>query len=219
MISSRLLTDEARQVAEGWVRECLPASPGAGGVGVALGLPEWDARLARWRVALVAGADPAVLVGEVQIDGAGHIRRAPEPGLVAERLRGIAAGAGGGGNGRGRGNGRHQRGRRAGVKSSRIAFPPIPSKAILGDCRAALPEFPPDSAQLVLTSPPYYNARPEYAGIFNTRWHWIFGPAANATATASNCPRYFECKPSFRFASFPLPTMCRSAGSQLPYTP
>ena len=61
-----------------------------------------------------------------------------------------------------RGNGR-QRGRRAGVKSSRIVFPPIPSKAILGDCRAALPEFPPDSAQLVLTSPPYYNARPEYA--------------------------------------------------------
>ena len=166
IISARLLTDEARQVAEGWVRECLPASPGAGAVGVALGLPEWDARLARWRVALVADDDPAVLVGEVQIDAAGHIRRAPEPELVAERLRGIVAGGGDNGegrrNGRDRGKGR-QRGRRAGVKSPRIVFPPIPSKAILGDCRVALAEFPPDSAQLVLTSPPYYNARPEYA--------------------------------------------------------
>ncbi|MDE2715427.1 MAG: site-specific DNA-methyltransferase, partial [Chloroflexota bacterium] len=30
------------------------------------------------------------------------------------------------------------------------------------DCLAVLPEFPPDSAQLVLTSPPYFNAKPEY---------------------------------------------------------
>ena len=43
-----------------------------------------------------------------------------------------------------------------------IAFPPIPNKVILGDCLAVLPEFPTDSAQLVLTSPPYFNAKPEY---------------------------------------------------------
>ena len=35
----------------------------------------------------------------------------------------------------------------------------------------------------------------------------------------ANRPRYSECNPSFRFASFPLPTMSRSAGNQLPYTP
>ena len=47
--------------------------------------------------------------------------------------------------------------------TSHIAFPPIPNKAILGDCRSVLSEFPPDSAQLIFTSPPYFNAKPECA--------------------------------------------------------
>ncbi len=47
--------------------------------------------------------------------------------------------------------------------SARIAFPPVPNKAILGDCRVALPEFPPNSVQLIFTSPPYFNAKPECA--------------------------------------------------------
>jgi DNA modification methylase len=44
-----------------------------------------------------------------------------------------------------------------------ITFPSIPSKAILGDCRVVLGEFPPNSVQLVFTSPPYFNAKPECA--------------------------------------------------------
>ena len=43
----------------------------------------------------------------------------------------------------------------------RIAFRPIPSQIILGDAADALAEFPPGSVQLVFTSPPYYNAKPE----------------------------------------------------------
>ncbi len=47
--------------------------------------------------------------------------------------------------------------------SAKIAFPPVPNKVILGDCRMALPEFPPNSVQLIFTSPPYFNAKPECA--------------------------------------------------------
>lgn len=39
----------------------------------------------------------------------------------------------------------------------------IPNKVILGNCIDVLEEFPPDTAQLVFTSPPYYNAKPEYS--------------------------------------------------------
>lgn len=44
-----------------------------------------------------------------------------------------------------------------------IKFPEIRSKAVLGDCRSALRSLPAESVQLVFTSPPYFNARPEYA--------------------------------------------------------
>ena len=148
MTTAPLLTDAARQLADQWISAQLPAATAAG---LSLGLPEWDARLERWRVALVSAAQPDAALGEVQIDAGGAIRRAPAPDLVDKRL--LAAGS----NGQS-----HSPSQRNRVKS-RIAFPPIPNKAILGDCRTVLAEFPPDSAQLVFTSPPYYNAKPECA--------------------------------------------------------
>lgn len=42
-----------------------------------------------------------------------------------------------------------------------ISFPPVSSKIILGDARKVLEDFPPNTAQLVFTSPPYFNAKPE----------------------------------------------------------
>ena len=47
-------------------------------------------------------------------------------------------------------------------RTSAITFPPVANKVILGDCRTVLADFMPDSVQLVFTSPPYYNAKPEY---------------------------------------------------------
>ena len=148
----RRLTYDARRVAEGWLRERMPASLGDA---VSLGLPEWDDRLRLWRVALVSAERPGDAVGEIQIGGDGAIRRAPLLSLVMERLHGNGCGsihtsANGTAN-------------RKSAGKSRIVFPPVPDKAILGDCRAVLAEFPAESAQLVLTSPPYYNAKPEYA--------------------------------------------------------
>ncbi len=39
----------------------------------------------------------------------------------------------------------------------------FPIKVILGDSIKVLEEFPPDTAQLIVTSPPYYNAKTEYS--------------------------------------------------------
>ena len=144
MIGDKLLTDDVRRLAQHWLGEWIPATER---VRLSLGLPEWDGRLALWRVALVCDTAPGHPVGEIQVDAGGVIYRAPAPTMVFERLRQLRE---------------NRRPRRAGAKA-RIAFPPVPNKAILGDCRAALSEFPPDSAQLVFTSPPYFNAKPECA--------------------------------------------------------
>ena len=160
LLASGILTNDARRVAEAWLRERMPASLADA---VSLGLPEWDARLRLWRVALVSAERPGDAVGEIQIAGDGAIRRAPPPSLVMARMRGN-----GNGSRYGNTNTNSTASRKPGGKS-RIAFPPVPDKAILGDCRAVLTEFPPESAQLVLTSPPYYNAKPEYAEYLDYR--------------------------------------------------
>ena len=144
MTAAKLLTDDARRVAGRWLRKWLPADDGHT---LALGLPEWDDRLALWRVAVVSDVDPGYPVGEIQVDSDGAVQRAPAPTMVAERLRQLDK----------------TRWPRRNGRKSRIAFPPTPNKAILGDSRAALAEFPLDSAQLVFTSPPYFNAKPECA--------------------------------------------------------
>ena len=144
MVVSKLLTDDARQLAENWLRERMPAEVRDL---LSLGLPEWDDRLTLWRVALVPSADPSRPLGEIQIDPDGVINRAPSPAMVGTRLRELGK--------------RSEPRRRSG--NARIAFPPVPNKAILGDCRMALPEFPPNTVQLIFTSPPYFNAKPECA--------------------------------------------------------
>ena len=144
MIDQHLLTRDVRALALNWLREGLPA-PLAGAL--ALGLPEWDARLDCWRVALVPADQPRQPVGELQVDRDGAVIRSPEPALVAERLKAVAPG----------------KPARAAARKADIAFPPVPNKVVLGDCRAVLPEFPPGSVQLVFTSPPYFNAKPECA--------------------------------------------------------
>lgn len=166
MTRDKLLTDDARQLAEGWLQARLPAEIAAS---LSLGLPEWDDRLELWRVALVSPGHPDAALGEIQVDAAGAIRRTPALPLLAARLRGI---------------GSNRRPRRNPGKP-RIAFPPIPNKAILGDCRAALAEFPPDSAQLVFTSPPYYNAKPECAEFVDYRSYLDFLGAAFAACHAA----------------------------------
>lgn len=144
MLTERLLTGQVRGVAAAWLNAALPPPLAAA---LSLGLPEWDDRQDCWRVALVAAANPALPLGEIQIDRAGSIRRTPAAELVQERLNAAIPATP----------------QSKPARAIRIAFPPLPNKVILGDCRAVLPEFPPESVQLVFTSPPYFNAKPECA--------------------------------------------------------
>ena len=156
MTAAKLLTDEVRQRAAAWLQA---NTPGRLAAALSLGLPEWDDRLLRWRVALVPAGFPDYAVGEIQLDAAGAVRWASPAAMLQERLEQVGPAA----------QANHRQ-----SPPPRIAFPPIPNKAILGDSRIVLGEFPPASAQLVFTSPPYFNAKPECAEYVDYRAYLNF---------------------------------------------
>ncbi len=156
MATTKLLTDDARRIALYWLAEAVPNCQSQG---VSVGLPEWDDRLRVWRVAIIAADAPDRPLGEVRVDSAGAICFNSPPEIVTQRLR----------------ESRKSK-RKANPKKSSapIAFAPIPNKVILGDCRTVLDGFPPDSVQLVFTSPPYLNAKPEYSEYVDYRSYLDF---------------------------------------------
>ena len=135
-----MLAATVRHLAESWVGEQLP-EPAHGRIQI--GLPEWDDRYDCWRIALVHENSRRQPLGELRIDDAGAIQHEPTPAMVLERMESVAP-------------------EHAPTKPGGIVFPPVPNKLILGDCREALADFPADSVQLIFTSPPYFNAKPEY---------------------------------------------------------
>ena len=126
---------QVRATAEAWLAD-KPAD-------VALGLPEFDDRLDLWRVALLARHNGREPVGELRITGE-QVVFSTDLGLVAKRAEII-------------GTDKTSRGRQP-----PIAFRPAPSALVLGDARSVIADLPPGLAQLVFTSPPYFNAKPEY---------------------------------------------------------
>lgn len=130
-----------RQRAEQWVREQLPQHTHGT---IQAGLPEWDDRHRCWRVALVHVNSKRQPLGELHIDLEGVIRQEPAPDMVLDRLERVPSES-------------------VPTRSKAITFPPIPNKLILGDCRTVLADFPSESVQLVFTSPPYFNAKPQCA--------------------------------------------------------
>ncbi|MCY4543908.1 MAG: site-specific DNA-methyltransferase [Gemmatimonadetes bacterium] len=113
-------------------------------VAVNLGLPEWDDRLNRWRVPLVSEQNGSEPIGEVQVSSSGDIAGSTDLDLCLQRERLSTS---------------TEPKTHSSYKG--ISFTPIPSKVILGDARTVLVDFPPNTAQLVFTSPPYFNAKPE----------------------------------------------------------
>ena len=116
-------------------------------IDVDLGLPEYDDRLEQWRVALLARYNGKESVGEVRVAG-GEVVFSTNLSLAVQRCEK-----------------EKQSSRRRSPKTRHLAeitFRPIPSRIVLGDARYALADYPPGSAQLVFTSPPYFNAKPEY---------------------------------------------------------
>jgi DNA modification methylase len=131
--------DDARRVADERVGSWgLRAATG-------FGLPEIDDRYHVWRVPLLAAANAARL-GEIVIDArAGHVdaRRSTDVETVRARLASPDA-------------------PRAGTPRGPLIEPSPLSNAILaGDSERTLRELPDGSVDLVFTSPPYFNVRPD----------------------------------------------------------
>ncbi|NUO78962.1 site-specific DNA-methyltransferase [candidate division KSB1 bacterium] len=122
---------------------------------VHLGLPEIDDRKNVWRVGLKypRSSNGNGLVGEVILDAAsGDLCQHTEIAIIKSRLLKLA-------------HETDENGVVAGnyEKTKRQSPPPfLPNKIVLGDAAQVLSELPLNSVQLVFTSPPYFNARPEY---------------------------------------------------------
>lgn len=130
--------DSVRDIVRRWLKETLP------NLALDIGLPEVDDRYDVWRVSLMIGGEA---VGELQVDMEGRTKTYTSPRIIAER----ASRASSPENIRG-------------TRKNGLFYPaPVPNKIILGDAARVLEEFPPDTAQLVITSPPYFNAKPEYS--------------------------------------------------------
>ncbi len=126
----------AREIVKKWTQTNVPD------YSLGMGLPEVDDRYEAWRVALLGKENQ--VVGELMIDcGDGQIIQSTKLDLILARL-----------------------------KSQRNSHPtPTPSSythignsiIACGDARIVLSEVPKETFGLVITSPPYYNAKPQYS--------------------------------------------------------
>lgn len=136
-------TNTVRNIANEWITDNMPEISNK----VECGLPEYDDRLKVWRVT-IKPVHEILSLGEIQInEKMTNIVDFPNKKIVIDRLNKSTS-------------------NKKNTKTTRknIFIPaPIPNKVILGDSIHVLEDFPPDTAQLVVTSPPYYNAKTEYS--------------------------------------------------------
>ena len=131
---------EARAIGEAALREMELADA------VSFGLPEIDDRYHIWRVPLKRDRQP---IGEIVINAktrAVDAKKSTSRKVLEARLRGRAP---------------QSRPRGKAAAAPRLST--LPNTIGLGDSEALLAETPAGSVDLVFTSPPYFNARPEYA--------------------------------------------------------
>lgn len=139
-------TNKAREKTLNWIKATFPQYVDF----ITTGLPEYDDRADAWRVSLNTKNSKLVVIGEVKLDKSiKRIIDSTNKDIIIERVEKYK-------------NTKHKNSK---VKDKKKLFypAPVPNKVVLGDCIKALEEFPPDTAQLVITSPPYYNAKPEYS--------------------------------------------------------
>ena len=148
-------TQKAKTIAKKWLEQNIPSLVKH----IALGLPEYDDRLNKWRIPIHPQNDKHVLIGEVRTDELiSKVIDPPDVSLLRERVRkykGLSP--------------------QPGRTNNNLFYPAaVPNKVILGNCIDVLEDFPPDTAQLVFTSPPYYNAKPQYSEYVDYREYLDF---------------------------------------------
>jgi DNA modification methylase len=137
-----LNVDDARLVAHNWLENIDLADA------ISFGLPEVDDRYHVWRVPLV-GKDSQERVGEIVIDAYTSLLqqdKSTSPSILEARLlkRKTAAK------------------KRSPKKKKQYKPSNLRNTIALGDAQEVLSDLPAESIDLIFTSPPYYNARPEY---------------------------------------------------------
>ena len=136
---------EARDAVSKWLTENVE------GVTLNLGLPEVDDRYQAWRVALLS--TEGNVAGEVMVrcyDG--EVIKATKPNIILQRLP-IKKGT--------------QRKQILPQRTEYVQTTMGNSSVVCGDARVVLRQLPEDHFHLVVTSPPYYNAKPEYSEYAN----------------------------------------------------
>lgn len=116
---------------------------------IQLGLPEIDDRYHVWRVPLV-GKDSGERVGEVVIDAYTSLLlkdKSTAPEVLEARLLKRTA---------------HKQKQPSKSKTKSYKPSNLRNTIAAGDVEKVLQDFPEESVDLIFTSPPYYNARPEY---------------------------------------------------------
>jgi DNA modification methylase len=137
-----LNVDDARLVANNWLENIDLAGA------VNFGLPEVDDRYHVWRVPLV-GRDSQERVGEVVIDAYTSLLlkdKSTAPSVLEARLL----------------KRKTANPKRLPKKKKQYKPSNLRNTIALGDAEEVLSDFPAESVDLIFTSPPYYNARPEY---------------------------------------------------------
>jgi DNA modification methylase len=138
---SVLNVEDARKVATAWLESLDLAEA------VSFGLPEVDDRYHFWRVPLV-GRDSQERVGEVVIDAYTSLLlqdKSTSPDVLEARLLH-----------------RKSSNKKTSLKKKLYRPSNLRNTIALGDAEKVLQDFPEESIDLILTSPPYFNARPEY---------------------------------------------------------
>ncbi len=136
-------TNIVRNIAKEWLVKNIPEILEH----IDCGLPEYDDRLKVWRVTIKSISKTSTL-GELQINKEmQEVIEFTDKNIVIDRFYK-----------------ENNNNSKPITKNKNIFIPaPIPNKVILGDSIKVLEDFPPDTAQLIVTSPPYYNAKTEYS--------------------------------------------------------
>ena len=141
-----LTVEDARSIATIWLeRTGLEEA-------IVFGLPEIDDRYHIWRVPLV-GKDQRERVGEIAIDARTSLvyadKTTSKDVLEKRLLR------------------RKDSERKRTPRNRRYKISALRNTIACGDAEDILQQLPEESVDLIFTSPPYYNARPEYTEYIN----------------------------------------------------
>jgi len=126
---------KARDIAKKWTEKYIH------GFCLSMGLPEVDDRYEAWRVALLG--EQSQVVGELMIRCSdGEVVQATKTDLVMSRLNQLPQSI---------------------IQTKPNYIPIGDSQVVCGDARIVLSRLPDEFFGLVITSPPYYNAKPQYS--------------------------------------------------------